>query len=420
MSSLKEKALKYHSENKAGKLEINVTKKMETQEDLSLAYSPGVAFPCLEIQKNIDDAYKYTSKGRFIAIISNGTAVLGLGDIGFLAGKPVMEGKAALLKKFAGVDAIDVEVETKNPDEFITVVKNIGRTWGGINLEDIKAPECFEIETKLQELLDIPVFHDDQHGTAIVCLAAIINAMKITNKNKKEVKIIVNGAGAAAIASVNLLKEYGFSNIILCDTKGVIYKGRTEGMNKYKEVHASQTNKRTLAEALVDADVFIGLSIKGALTKDMLKSMAKNPIVFAMANPDPEITPEDAKSIRQDVIIGTGRSDYPNQINNVLCFPYLFRALLAVEAKKVIPEIKIKVAESLAEIARMPVSQEVKDIYKLDLNFGREYLIPKIFDKRIATILCPQIAEIAMNLGVTRKKINLELFKKELDNEFLN
>ena len=386
MAVSKEDVLKFHSHGKAGKIEIALTKKIENAQDLSTAYSPGVAFPCLEIQKDPSLAYDYTSKANTVAIISNGTAVLGLGDIGALAGKPVMEGKAALMKAFAGVDGIDIEVETKDVEEFITVVKNIGRTWGGINLEDIKAPECFEIEERLQKELDVPVFHDDQHGTAIVVSAGLMNACEIAGKKINDVKIAVSGAGAAALACCKLLLKFGVKkeNITMCDTKGVIYKGR-EGLNKYKEAFANDTGARTLADAVKDADVFLGMSKAGVLTGEMVKTMAKNPIIFALANPTPEITPEEAKLARDDVIIATGRSDYPNQVNNVLCFPYLFRVALDMRAKSITDEMQINAVKALASLAKEPVeSEELKQAYpNRSFEFGREYFLPLPFDKRI-------------------------------------
>ena len=386
MAVSKEDVLKFHSQGKAGKIEIALTKKIENAQDLSTAYSPGVAFPCLEIQKDPSLAYDYTSKANTVAIISNGTAVLGLGDIGALAGKPVMEGKAALMKAFAGVDGIDIEVETKDVEEFVTVVKNIGRTWGGINLEDIKAPECFEIEEKKKKELDVPVFHDDQHGTAIVVSAGLMNACEIAGKKISDVKIAVSGAGAAALACCKLLLKFGVKkeNIVMCDTKGVIYKGR-EGLNKYKEVFANDTSARTLADAVKDADVFLGMSKAGVLTGEMVKTMAKNPIIFALANPTPEITPEEAKSARDDVIIATGRSDYPNQVNNVLCFPYLFRVALDMRAKSITDEMQMNAVKALASLAKEPVeSEELKQAYPNRVfEFGREYFLPLPFDKRI-------------------------------------
>jgi malate dehydrogenase (oxaloacetate-decarboxylating)(NADP+) len=382
----KEEVLKFHSKNKAGKIEISLTKKIENANDLSIAYSPGVAFPCLEIQKNPDLAYDYTCKANTVAIISNGTAVLGLGDIGSLAGKPVMEGKAALMKAFAGVDGVDIEVETKDVDEFVTVVKNIGRTFGGINLEDIKAPECFEIEKRLQEELDIPVFHDDQHGTAIVVAAGLLNACEIAGKKLCETKIVVSGAGAAALACCNLLLKFGVlkNNITICDSKGVVYKGR-ENINKYKEVFAKDTKDRTLSDAVKNSDIFLGMSSAGVLSKEMVKTMAENPIIFALANPNPEILPEEAKLARNDVIVATGRSDYPNQVNNVLCFPYLFRVALDMRAKRITDEMQINAVRALSELAREEViDDDLKKAYpNREFNFGREYFLPLPFDKRL-------------------------------------
>ena len=382
----KEEVLQFHKNGKAGKIEISLTKDIKNARDLSIAYSPGVAFPCLEIQKDESLAYDYTSKANTVAIISNGTAVLGLGDIGALAGKPVMEGKAALMKAFAGIDGIDIEVETKNVDEFVNVVKNIGKTWGGINLEDIKAPECFEIEKRLQEELNIPVFHDDQHGTAIVVMAGLKNAVEIAGKKLENIKIVVNGAGAAALACCDLITKFNVKKeqIIVCDSKGVIYKGR-ENVNKYKEVYASDTKARTLEEAIVDADVFLGMSTANVLNEKMVKSMAKNPIIFALANPNPEITPEVAKSAREDVIIATGRSDYPNQVNNVLCFPYLFRVALDKRAKSITQEMQMQAVEALSSLAKEPVdSEELKQAYQgRTFEFGKEYFLPLPFDKRI-------------------------------------
>ena len=386
MAISKEEVLSFHKQGKAGKIEIALTKKIENANDLSVAYSPGVAIPCLEIQKNPAVAYDYTSKANTVAIISNGTAVLGLGDIGALAGKPVMEGKAALMKAFAGVDGIDIEVETKDIDEFVNVVKNIGRTWGGINLEDIKAPECFEIEERLQKELDIPVFHDDQHGTAIVVMAGLINACEIAGKKLDEVKIVVSGAGAAALACCNLMLKFGVNknNIIVCDSKGVIYKGR-DGINKYKEVFANNTTARILSDAIKGVDIFLGMSTAGVLKPEMVKEMASNPIVFALANPNPEITPDEAKTAREDVIIATGRSDYPNQVNNVLCFPYLFRVALDMRAKKITDEMQIEAVKALSLLAREPIeSEELKNAYpNRTFEFGREYFLPLPFDKRI-------------------------------------
>lgn len=408
----KEEVLNFHSQGKSGKIETNLTKSIKNARDLSIAYSPGVAYPCLEIQKDNFLAYEYTSKANMVAIISNGTAVLGLGDIGALAGKPVMEGKAGLMKAFSGVDGIDVEVETKDIDEFVNVVKNIGRTWGGINLEDIKAPECFEIEKQLQQLLDIPVFHDDQHGTAIVTTAGLLNACKIANKQLENVKIVISGAGAAALACADILLKFNVKkeNLTICDTKGVIYKGRQEGMNKYKEQFANETNCRTLAEAIKGADIFLGMSAANVLTKEMVKDMAKDPIIFAMANPNPEITPEDAKEARDDVIIGTGRSDYPNQVNNVLCFPYLFRAVLDCRATKITDNMQISAVKALASIVHMnDVPDAVKQAYPdKNFTFSREYILPTPFDSRVLTVVCPAILKTAMEDGVARKTWNID------------
>jgi malate dehydrogenase (oxaloacetate-decarboxylating)(NADP+) len=409
-------SLEMHASGRPGKIEIISSKPLNNQRDLSLAYSPGVARPCKEIEKNSDDAYKYTAKGNLVAVISNGTAVLGLGDIGALAGKPVMEGKSVLFKSFADVDCIDIEVDTKDVDEFVGCVKLIGETFGGINLEDIKAPECFEIETRLKEMLSIPVFHDDQHGTAIVAAAGLINSAKITGKKLEDMKMVVNGAGAAAIACVELAKFMGIKDVTLCDSKGVIYKGRSNNMNKYKEKHAKQTEARTLAEAMVGADVFMGLSVKGAVTSEMVKNMADEPIIFAMANPDPEITPEEVSKVRDDAIMSTGRSDYPNQINNVLGFPYIFRGALDVRATKVNEEMKRAAAYALAELARMDVPKDVKDAYDgKDLTFGKEYIIPTPFDKRLMSIVPVAVAKAAMESGVARKPIaDFAQYEKEL------
>lgn len=416
----KEEVLQFHSTGKHGKIEIALTKEIKNARDLSTAYSPGVAYPCLEIQKDNSLAYEYTSKANTVAIISNGTAVLGLGDIGSIAGKPVMEGKAALMKAFSGIDGIDIEVETKDVDEFVNVVKNIGRTFGGINLEDIKAPECFEIEKRLQDLLDVPVFHDDQHGTAVVMTAGLLNACEIAKKklDDKNTKIVINGAGAAALACAKMLLLFNVKKeqIIICDTKGVIYKGRTERMNKYKEEFANETNLRTLKEAIKGADVFLGMSTANVLSKEMVKSMAKNPIIFAMANPNPEITPEEAKEAREDVIIGTGRSDYPNQVNNVLCFPYLFRAVLDCQATKITDNMLISAIKALASIVKdNNVSNEIKNTYKTTtFNFGKEYILPVPFDERNMHFICPAIVEQAIKDGVARKKWDINEYKQYL------
>lgn len=402
-------ALDYHAHGRAGKIEITPTKPCLTARDLSLAYSPGVAAPCLEIAKNPDDVYKYTAKGNLVAVLSNGTAVLGLGDIGALAGKPVMEGKGVLFKRFADIDVFDIEVSSKTVDEVVNTVKALEPTFGGINLEDIKAPECFEIEKRLQEICDIPIFHDDQHGTAIIGGAAFINACEITKRDVAKTTVVVSGAGAAAIATALFFIELGVKkeNIIMCDSKGVIYKGRTEGMNKYKDFFAADTKARTLGDAMKGADCFIGCSAKGLVSKDMVKSMAKNPIIFAMANPDPEITPEEVAEVRDDAIMATGRSDYPNQVNNVLGFPFIFRGALDVRARKINEEMKKAAAYALAALAKEEVPDDVKRAYgNEDFSFGRNYLIPKPFDKRVLTWVSPAVAKAAIESGVARLKID--------------
>jgi len=411
-------ALALHSMGRPGKLEIVPTKPMATQRDLSLAYSPGVAAPCLKIAEDPDTAYDYTAKGNLVAVISNGTAVLGLGDLGALAGKPVMEGKSVLFKRFADVDSIDLEVDTKEVEEFINCVRYLGPTFGGINLEDIKSPECFIIEQRLRELMDIPVFHDDQHGTAIVAAAGLINAVHLTGRKMDEVKMVVNGAGAAAIACVELFKASGVrhEHVLMCDTEGVIYEGRTKAMNQWKSAHAVKTDRRTLTEALKDADVFVGLSVKGCVTQDMVKGMAPKPIIMAMANPDPEITPEDVKAVRPDAICATGRSDYPNQINNVLGFPYIFRGALDVRARTINEDMKVAAAKALADLARMDVPDEVDRAYAgRRLRFGPDYIIPVPFDPRLITVVPPAVAQAAMDSGVARKPIHdMTAYKHEL------
>ena len=403
-----EEALSFHQFPTPGKLAITPTKPMATQRDLSLAYSPGVAVPVLRIAEDPETAYDYTSKGNLVAVISNGTAILGLGNLGALASKPVMEGKSALFKVFADVDSIDIEVSATDPDEVITVIKNIGVSFGGINLEDIKSPECFRIETELQELLDIPVFHDDQHGTAIISSAGLINACKITGRELKDVKLVLCGAGAAGIASLELVKAMGVrtENCIAVDNTGVIYRGRTAGMNQWKSAHAVETDARTLADAMKGADVFFGLSVKGALTPEMVASMAPNPIIFAMANPDPEITPEEVTAVRSDAIVATGRSDYPNQVNNVLGFPYIFRGALDVRARRVNMEMKVACANALAQLAREDVPDEVAAAYHgKQLKFGPEYIIPSPFDPRLISYIPPFVAQAAMDSGVARTPI---------------
>lgn len=403
-----EEALDFHRIPTPGKISMAPTKPMATQRDLSLAYSPGVAVPVRAIAEDPDLAYDYTSKGNMVAVISNGTAILGLGNLGHMASKPVMEGKSVLFKRFADVDSFDVEVKTTDPDEFVTVVKNIGDTWGGINLEDIKSPECFVIESELQDLLDIPVFHDDQHGTAIISTAGLINAVHIAGKQMDQVKVVLSGAGAAGLSSIALMKAAGVrpENTVICDRDGVVYKGREHGMDQWKAAHATDTPFRTMAEAMVGADVVLGLSAKGAITKEMVASMAPNPIIFAMANPDPEITPEDVKSVRSDAIIATGRSDYVNQVNNVLAFPYLFRGALDVRARRVNHEMKVACAQALAALAREDVPDEVAAAYRgRKLKFGPDYIIPTPFDPRLIWYIPPFIAQAAMDTGVARRPI---------------
>lgn len=403
----KEEALRYHAEGKPGKIEVVPTKPYSTQMDLSLAYSPGVAEPCLEIEKNPLDAYKYTSKGNLVAVISNGTAVLGLGDIGPLAGKPVMEGKGLLFKIFAGIDVFDIEVNEKDPDKFIETVKAIAPTFGGINLEDIKAPECFKIETRLKEELDIPVMHDDQHGTAIISGAGLINALEIAGKKIEDVKIVVNGAGAASISCTKLYIMLGAKkeNIIMCDSKGVISTHRTD-LNESKKFFATDRDIKTLAEAVVGADVFLGLSVANVLTQDMVRSMNTNPIVFALANPNPEISYADAMASRDDIIFATGRSDYPNQINNVLGFPYIFRGALDTHAKAINEEMKLAAVYAIAELAKEPVPDVVNAAYKLKrTTFGRDYILPKALDPRLLTRVSCAVAKAAIDSGVSRRTI---------------
>jgi malate dehydrogenase (oxaloacetate-decarboxylating)(NADP+) len=413
-----EEALQFHQQGKPGKLEINPTKPMATQRDLSLAYSPGVAVPVRKIAEDPATAYDYTAKGNLVAVISNGTAILGLGDLGALASKPVMEGKAVLFKRFADVDSIDLEVDTRDVDQFVGAVRYLGPSFGGINLEDIKAPDCFIIEQRLRELMDIPVFHDDQHGTAIIATAGLINALHLTGRDLKSFKLVCNGAGAAAIACVELIKSLGVpnENVILADSKGVVYKGRSEGMNQWKSAHAVATKARTLAEALAGADVFFGLSIAGALTPAMVRSMAPNPIIFAMANPDPEITPEEVAKVRSDAIMATGRSDYPNQVNNVLGFPYIFRGALDVRARTINEEMKIAAAQALANLAREDVPDEVAAAYHGSrLSFGRDYLIPVPFDPRLISTVPVAVAKAAMDSGVARRHIaDLDAYMAEL------
>jgi malate dehydrogenase (oxaloacetate-decarboxylating)(NADP+) len=412
-----QEALLFHSQGRPGKLEVVATKPMATQRDLSLAYSPGVAVPVLAIAEDESRAYDYTTKGNFVAVITNGTAILGLGNRGALAAKPVMEGKSVLFKRFADVDSIDLEVSTEDPDAFIDCVKLLGKSWGGINLEDIKAPECFIIEQKLRELLDIPVFHDDQHGTAIIAAAGLINALQLTGREIKTTKVVCNGAGAAGIACLELLRAIGFrpENLVLCDTKGVIYQGRTEGMNQWKSAFAVKAEARTLADAIVGADVFFGLSVKGAVTQEMVKSMAERPIIFAMANPDPEITVEDVAAVRSDAIMATGRSDYPNQVNNVLGFPYIFRGALDVRARAINMEMKIAAAHALAELAREDVPDEVAAAYGSRPKYGPEYIIPVPFDPRLISSVPPAVAKAAMDSKVARRPIvDMDAYRQQL------
>jgi malate dehydrogenase (oxaloacetate-decarboxylating)(NADP+) len=402
-----EEALALHSSGRPGKLETRISKPLTTARDLSLAYSPGVAEPCLLIARDADLAYDYTTKGNMIAVISNGTAVLGLGNLGAVASKPVMEGKVALFKRFADIDGIDLEIGTEDVDEFVSAVRYL-RGFGGINLEDIKAPECFVIEQRLRELMDIPIFHDDQHGTAIVTAAGLINACQITGRSLRETKMVVNGAGAAAIACVELMRAMGMrpENIILCDTKGVVYQGRTEGMNQWKSAHASPTKARTLLEAMEGVDVVLGLSVKGALTPEMVRAMADMPIIFAMANPDPEITPEAARAASPHAIIATGRSDYPNHVNNILGFPYIFRGALDVRASTINDAMKIAAAEALANLAREDVPDEVRSAAAVRrLSFGPEYIIPNAFDPRLISWVPPAVAKAAMDSGVARRPL---------------
>lgn len=407
--NLEKAALDYHSSGKPGKVDVRSSKKCDTEYTLSLAYSPGVAAPCIEIAKNERDVFKYTNKGNLVAVVSNGTAVLGLGNLGPLAAKPVMEGKGVLFKQFAGIDVYDIEVAHKTADEFIAAVQALEPTFGGINLEDIGAPDCFYIEEELKKRMKIPVFHDDQHGTAIISGAALINACQLTKRKLNKIKVVFNGAGAAASSCSRIFMSLGVQakNITMCDSHGVIYKGRKEGMNKYKEPFAIETKARTLKEALDGADVFVGLSVANAVTKDMLKGMAKDPIVFAMANPDPEILPEDAKAARPDVIIATGRSDYPNQVNNVLGFPSIFRGALDTQATTINEEMKLAAVQALAELARQDVPDSVSAAYaNKQFHFGPEYIIPKPFDPRVLMNVAPAVAKAAMDTGVAQKPIS--------------
>jgi malate dehydrogenase (oxaloacetate-decarboxylating)(NADP+) len=414
----KEDALLYHSRGRKGKVEVIPTKPYSTQYDLSLAYTPGVAYPCLEIEKNPEDAYLYTAKGNLVAVISNGTAVLGLGDIGTLAGKPVMEGKGLLFKVFADVDVFDIEVDEKDPGKLIEFCKQIAPTFGGINLEDIKAPECFEVEERLKEMLDIPVFHDDQHGTAIISAAGLINALEITGKKIEEIKVVVNGAGASAISCTKLYVALGVKkeNVVMVDSKGVVNIQRKD-LNKYKQLFATKREINTLAEAVKGSDMFLGLSVANVMSKEMLSSMAKNPIVFAMANPNPEISYEDAMSTRNDLIFATGRSDYPNQINNVLGFPFIFRGALDVRSSVINEEMKLAASKALAELAKKPVPPEVAKAYNVEkIVFGKDYIIPKPLDPRLLSSVASAVAKAAMDTGVAKYPIkDWDAYKKSLD-----
>ena len=418
LSFTEQEALQFHHDGRPGKLEVNATKPMATQRDLSLAYSPGVAVPVRVIAEDKSKSFDYTNRGNMVAVISNGSAILGLGNLGPYASKPVMEGKAVLFKRFADVDSIDLEIDTQNVEEFINCVRYLGPSFGGINLEDIKAPDCFIIEQQLRELMDIPVFHDDQHGTAIIAAAGLINALHLTDRKFESSKIVINGSGAAGIACAQIIKALGApqDNVILCDTIGVIYPGREERMNQWKSAHACDTKARSLEEAIVDADIFFGLSVKGALTPEMVKSMAKNPIIFAMANPDPEITPEEVAAIRDDAIMATGRSDYPNQVNNVLGFPYIFRGALDVLATTINEEMKVAAARALAELARMEVPDEVSVAYQGNRpKFGPNYIIPVPFDPRLISHVPCAVAQAAINTGVaSRPKIDLTTYQEQL------
>jgi malate dehydrogenase (oxaloacetate-decarboxylating)(NADP+) len=416
----REQALAYHSDGRPGKLKVTPTKPTTSQEDLSLAYTPGVAEPCREIARDADSVFKYTTKGNLVAVISNGTAVLGLGNIGPLASKPVMEGKAVLFKRFADIDVFDIEIASEDADEIVRVVELIAPTFGGINLEDIRAPECFEIERRLQESLDIPVFHDDQQGTAIVSAAALMNAIEITGRDIATSKIVFSGAGASGIACAKLYKDLGMrpENILMCDTRGVIHAGRPEGMNEYKQEFAVETEARTLADALVGADVFVGVSQAGLVTPEMIRPMASDPIIFAMANPDPEIAPDDVTAARSDAIVATGRSDYPNQVNNVLGFPFIFRGALDVRARTINDAMKRAAVMALVEVARLgeEIPRIVREAYPDEtFDFGRRYIIPKPFDPRVLIYVAPAVAKAAMDSGVARKKVDLVDYVRHLE-----
>ncbi|MBU6375187.1 MAG: NADP-dependent malic enzyme, partial [Bdellovibrionales bacterium] len=416
--SLYDQALEYHSRGRKGKIEVVPTKPVATQADLSLAYSPGVAEPCRMIAEKEELVYEYTAKGNLVAVLSNGTAVLGLGDIGAAASKPVMEGKGVLFKKFADIDVFDIELNAKNPDDVIRACEMLEPTFGGINLEDIKAPECFYIEEELKKRLKIPVFHDDQHGTAVISGAAFLNALEVVGKDISKVRVVFCGGGAAAIACANLYLNLGVKreNIIMCDSKGVIYKGRKEGMNPYKERFAVETSKRTVSQAMEGADAFVGVSVKDGISVDDVKNMAKDPIIFAMANPDPEVLPEDVMKVRPDAIMATGRSDYPNQVNNVLGFPFIFRGALDTMATAINEEMKMAAVRALAQLAREDVPETVSRAYGgQKFKFGREYLIPKPFDRRALIWVASAVAEASMKSGVARKKIDLPHYKERLE-----
>jgi len=420
---MKEAALEYHRSGRKGKLEVVPTKPCDTAWQLSLAYSPGVAEPCREIDKDKDLSYEYTNRGNLVAVASNGTAILGLGNLGALAGKPVMEGKGVLFKKFADVDAYDIEIATEDPDEFIKTVKYLEPTFGGINLEDIKAPECFYIEDRLKEEMDIPVFHDDQHGTAIISGAGLLNACEISGKKMSDLKMAFNGAGASAIACAEFFITLGAKreNMIMCDSRGVIYEGRKEGLNPQKERFLVDTDRRTIADALVGADVFVGLSNGGAITQQDVKNMAKDPIIFAMANPDPEILPDEAREARSDVITATGRSDFANQVNNVLGFPFIFRGALDVRATKINDEMKVAAAYSLAALAKEPVPEKVARAYGNEkFEFGPDYIVPKPFDPRVLVWESAAVAEAAMKTGVSRITIEMDSYRKSLEEKIKN
>jgi malate dehydrogenase (oxaloacetate-decarboxylating)(NADP+) len=417
VSSLREETLRYHAAGRPGKIALQITKPCATQRDLSLAYTPGVAEPVRAIRADAAAAYAYTARENLVAVVTNGTAVLGLGDMGPLAAKPVMEGKALLFKRFADVDVFDIEIDATTPDDVIRTVKALEPTFGGINLEDIKAPECFHIEERLKALMDIPVFHDDQHGTAIITGAALLNALEVTGKRMAEVTTVISGAGAAAIACGEFFVKLGMrrDHIVLVDTRGVVYRGRAAGMNPYKERFASNTPARMLAEALEGADVFIGLSVGGIVTPAMVRSMARSPIVFAMANPDPEIGYDDARAARADAVVATGRSDYPNQVNNVLGFPFIFRGALDVRARAITDEMKIAAAKALASLAKDDVPDPVLRAYGLrTLRFGFDYLIPKPLDPRLALRVAPAVAQAAMASGVARKTVDLDTYRADL------